>query len=250
MKVDDFINGLFKAYNSPNSYLKGCLGSYYNGIWYFDSASLVKAILWGWNGDVLQKYGGAKYKARGISNLCANSLIKKCLKLTSDFHNIQVGELVWMPSHVGVYIGNGQVIECANEWGKKGILITNISLDGSRYFRGEKSPFSWQKHGFLPYVEYFDLEAGYYEFISDALLRCNLYNANNFALYKNFSIKDKKLLKSSHINAVIKKGSSVYINKIIYDDGKIFGKFSNSYVLLKNKNMKIYAKYLGKKKLD
>jgi LysM repeat protein len=68
-------------------------------------------------------------------------MIEKCSNLSTDFNNITPGEAVWIKGHIGVYIGNGQVVECTPAW-KDGVQITNLSQR------------QWTKHGKLPYIEY------------------------------------------------------------------------------------------------
>lgn len=114
----------------------------------FDCVNLIKAVLWGWTGDKSKTYGGSKYGSNGVPDVNADGMIKKCTNVSTDFSKIEVGEAVWMPGHIGVYIGNGLAIECTPKW-RNCVQITacNCSKSGynSRY---------WTKHGRLPYVEY------------------------------------------------------------------------------------------------
>lgn len=115
----------------------------------FDCAGLIKGILWGWKGDPTKPHGGARYKANGVPDLSADGLIARC-KPSTDFSNIVPGELVWLSGHVGIYIGEGRVIECTPAW-QNGVQMTSClnveqedSLDKGRL---------WLKHGKLPYIE-------------------------------------------------------------------------------------------------
>ena len=119
----------------------------------FDCVCLIKSMLWGWEGDIRKVYGGAKYVANGVPDIGADSIINVCKNISTNFSNITVGELVWMPGHVGVYIGNGLAVECTPAW-KNGVQITACNCTKKGYNRR-----NWKKHGKLPYVKYV-LESG------------------------------------------------------------------------------------------
>lgn len=114
----------------------------------FDCVCLIKAVLWGWNGDKSKTYGGAKYKTNGVPDISADSMIKVCSDLSTDFDNIQVGEAVWTTGHIGIYIGDGLVVECTPAWKNK-VQITACNSAKPGY-----STRKWKKHGKLPYIEY------------------------------------------------------------------------------------------------
>lgn len=116
----------------------------------FDCVCLIKGLLWGWNGSVDKVYGGASYGSNGVPDIGADQIIKKCSGVSTDFSNIQVGELLWMQGHVGIYIGDGLCVECTPAW-KNCVQITavhNVSKNSS--YNGR----SWTKHGKLPHVTY------------------------------------------------------------------------------------------------
>jgi len=114
----------------------------------FDCSGLIKGVLWGWSGDVTSNYGGAKYAINGVSDLSANALIKACSEVSTNFVDIEVGEAVWMDGHIGVYIGNGKVVESSPKW-SNGVQITNLG-NIAKYGNYR----IWAKHGRLPYVSY------------------------------------------------------------------------------------------------
>lgn len=116
--------------------------------WGFDCVGLIKGILWGWNGNRAKSYGGAVYQANGVPDSSANTIFKKCAEQSSDFSNVEVGEAVWMDGHIGIYVGNGLVVEATNKW-KDGVQITACNCSKTGYNRRD-----WTKHGKLPYVEY------------------------------------------------------------------------------------------------
>ena len=118
----------------------------------FDCVCLIKGVLWGWNGDKTKTYGGAKYESNGVPDIDANSMITKCSNVSTDFSKIEVGEVVWMQGHIGVYIGNGLVVESSPKW-KNCVQITACNCTKSGYNRRD-----WTKHGKLPYIIYNKVE--------------------------------------------------------------------------------------------
>lgn len=114
----------------------------------FDCVCLIKGVLWGWNGDKSATYGGAKYKSNNVPDIGADSMIKVCKDVSTDFSKIEVGEAVWMSGHIGVYIGDGLAVECTPKWENK-VQVTACNCSKSGYNRR-----NWTKHGKLPYVTY------------------------------------------------------------------------------------------------
>ena len=134
--------------NKP--YEKGALSIKDKGFM-FDCVCLIKAVLWGWNGDLTKSYGGAKYASNNVPDIGADSMIKQCKNVSTDFNTIKKGEVVWMKGHIGVYIGDGKVIECTPKWSvSPGVKISYLENLG---FKGGYSR-TWTKHGFLPWVNY------------------------------------------------------------------------------------------------
>lgn len=114
----------------------------------FDCVCLIKSVLWGWNGDKKKTYGGAKYRANGVPDINADAMINACSGISTNFDDIQVGEAVWGPGHIGVYIGDGLAVECTPAWKNK-VQITACNCTKSGY-----NTRNWKKHGKLPYIEY------------------------------------------------------------------------------------------------
>ena len=135
----------------------------------FDCVGLVKGILWGWNAKADSVYGGATYTSNGVPDLGTEAILNKCDGVSTDFSQIEVGELLWMKGHVGIYIGNGSAIECTSAWDAKvqKTAVTNIRKTTT----GEHGR-KWTKHGKLPYVEYkkkeYEVRVGPYTELSDA----------------------------------------------------------------------------------
>lgn len=114
----------------------------------FDCVCLIKGVLWGWTGDKNKVYGGASYAVNGVPDIGADAMIKKCKDVSTDFSNLEIGEAVWMPGHIGVYIGNGLAVECTPKWDNC-VQITACNCEKTGYNRR-----NWTKHGKLPYFEY------------------------------------------------------------------------------------------------
>ena len=151
----DFIKKLKEIESLPTTYYSVAGGDWakWNGkSWNFDCVILIKAILWGWNGDKNASHGGAKYASNGVIDDNANQILERCKNVNTNFANIALGELLWMPGHVGVYIGGGKVIECTAAWEGK-VVVSDISSNGKRTRNGKAVGY-WKKHGYLRYIEY------------------------------------------------------------------------------------------------
>lgn len=120
------------------------------GAWMFDCVCMIKSVLWGWKGDWNKYYGGAVYCSNGVPDVSADGMIQRCQNVSTNFGNLAVGEALWLPGHIGVYIGNGLAVECTPAW-KSGCQVSAVGNIGSKQGYPTRS---WQKHGKLPYVSY------------------------------------------------------------------------------------------------
>lgn len=155
MKNKEFIDKLKHIASLPTVYYSVSGGDWakWNGkSWNFDCVILIKAILWGWCEDKNHAHGGAKYLSNGVKDVDANGLFNLCSQKTTDFSNIEVGEILWCPGHVGVYIGDRQVIEATAAWDKK-VQYSTVGYAGERHKNGNYS-VKWTHHGKLPYITY------------------------------------------------------------------------------------------------
>ena len=135
MKVNDFINELKRVEKLHTLYKWGTFLNKYNGRYLLcDCSGLIKGILWGYPEN-------GKYASNGVPDINANTIISKCINVSTDFSLIGKGEFVWMSGHCGVYIGNSQVIESSPKW-ENGVQITKLSQR------------NWKKHGKLPWIDY------------------------------------------------------------------------------------------------
>lgn len=114
----------------------------------FDCVCFIKALLWGWSGDPNHVYGGVAYASNGVPDIDDGQMIKACAMVSTDFSNIEVGEAVWLPGHIGIYVGDGLVVEATPSW-KDGVQITACNRTISGYNRRD-----WVKHGRLPWITY------------------------------------------------------------------------------------------------
>lgn len=116
--------------------------------WAFDCNNLLMSVIYGWCGDESKIYGGADYShptwytTEGLLNCCSD--------VSSNFNNIERGELVWIKGHVGCYIGNGIVVECTPKWNNC-VQFTNLG-NLPQYKKGNYRV--WSKHGKLPFISY------------------------------------------------------------------------------------------------
>lgn len=156
--------------------LKKLIGKGYFG---FDCICLIKSILWGFNGDLNDACGGAKYGSNSVPDCGSENILNYCSGVSTDFSKIEAGEVVWMPGHVGVYIGNGQVIESTPKW-KNGVQYTSLA-NIPKYKIGNYR--LWAKHGKLPWIEYLKTSA------SVTTKPTNNNTATNEVIYKMQTLK-------------------------------------------------------------
>ena len=116
----------------------------------FDCVNLIKGVLWGWEGDASRQYGGAKYGSNGVPDVSADGMIRLCKGVTDDFREIVPGAAVWLPGHIGLYIGDGLAVECTPKWAN-GVQITAVGNLGNK--TGYHTRI-WKKWGLLPCVSY------------------------------------------------------------------------------------------------
>ena len=116
----------------------------------FDCVCLVKGLLWGWTGDASKEYGGAAYASNGVPDIGEDQMIAMCNRVSTDFSGIEAGEAVWLPGHIGIYIGDGLAVECTPAW-KNGVQVTAVGSLGAKAGYNTRT---WAKHGKLPWVDY------------------------------------------------------------------------------------------------
>lgn len=177
MNVDEFLDKMRLAASVKSLYIKGCFGAPLNDenkkrytqnndynkradrvakimaasadTFGSDCCGIIKGCLWNFSADPSKRYGGAEYKANGVPDVGADGMIKACKDATTDFSKIEPGMLVWMSGHVGIYVGDGKVIESTPSF-NDGCQYTNLGNLG--YKTGNWR--SWKKCGHLPWVKY------------------------------------------------------------------------------------------------
>lgn len=118
----------------------------------FDCVCLIKSILWDWSGDVSRTYGGAGYKINGVPDIGADTMMNSyCINKSTDFTKIVPGEAVWIPGHIGIYVGDGLVVECTPAFENK-VQFTNLGNIGKK----SGNYRVWKYHGMLPWIDYSD----------------------------------------------------------------------------------------------
>lgn len=109
-------------------------------LYVFDCVGLIKGVIWGFPSKII-------YKSNGLDDVNDSRIWGDyCIDKSKDFSNIMPGEIVHITGHVGVYIGDGKVIEATNRW-TKNVLVSSINK-GDKYFR------SWAEHGKLKLLNY------------------------------------------------------------------------------------------------
>lgn len=82
-------------------------------------------------------------------------LIKRAImsyikEVSTDFSRIVPGAAVWLPGHIGVYIGDGLAVECTPKWRNK-VQVTAVSNIGAKAGYNARK---WTKWGKIPYISY------------------------------------------------------------------------------------------------
>lgn len=150
-KAKQNLNGWYTAKNVAK--LKA-VANRHPPVWGFDCVNLIEGILWGWWGNEEKEKGGAIYASNGVPDTNADGMIGLCKMVTTDFSEIAVGEAVWMPGHIGVYVGQGLCVECTPKWAD-GVQFTACWNIGKRAgYNGR----TWTKHGRLPWISYGEAE--------------------------------------------------------------------------------------------
>lgn len=142
-----------KRYTSNNAYNKNrakIINAASSDTFGFDCVCLIKGILWGWNGNTNATYGGAVYNANNVPDVGADQMMNYCTGVSTNFSNIQPGEVVHMPGHIGIYIGDGLAVECTPAWKNK-VQITAVGNIGKKAGYNTRT---WTNHGKLKWITY------------------------------------------------------------------------------------------------
>lgn len=150
-KATDLVKWAEEQYKNKNRYKTGGIGRYdSDGTRQFDCCGLFKCFMWH---DYSTK--NAKYYGKTQKDLSCEGLLKEATE-KGDISSIPEipGVLVYMKGHMGIYIGNGQVIEstAAKFDGKNGKIYKT-------YFKGKGTGcdgkrVTWTKWFKSPYLTY------------------------------------------------------------------------------------------------
>lgn len=152
----EFVNTAYNiATTIPTKYQLGGWGQQEDGYYLFDCVCLIKSILWGFDFQV-GGHGGAVYASNGVPDVDANGFFKLCTNQNTNFANMKKGDIVYQPGHVGIYIGNGNVVEATTAWYLDKVIISQISSNGTRTHNGigMSSIYNWTSCGTCPFISY------------------------------------------------------------------------------------------------
>lgn len=108
-------------------------------LYLFDCCGLIKGIIW--------NFPNVKYNTGGMSDVNDQGIWDKyCADKNTNMSDILPGEIMHMKGHVGIYIGDGKVIEATNKW-TKNVLVSSLDPN-DKYYR------KWEAHGKLTLLKY------------------------------------------------------------------------------------------------
>lgn len=147
MKVNDFVTKALSYEQRPTLYKLGTYMNRKKGKYILcDCSGLIKGILWGYPDK-------GKYASNGVPDSNANNIIAThCTGVTSDMSKLRKGMVVWLSGHIGIYCGDGVVVESSPRWENgiqrtypKGCPIANKHKLNTR---------QWTKCGYLKWIDY------------------------------------------------------------------------------------------------
>lgn len=147
MKVNDFVTKALAYEQRPTLYKLGTYMNRKSGKYILcDCSGLIKGILWGYPDK-------GKYASNGVTDSNANNIITThCTGVTSDMSKLRKGMVVWLSGHIGIYCGDGVVVESSPRWENgiqrtypKGCPVANKHNLNQR---------TWSKCGYLKWVDY------------------------------------------------------------------------------------------------
>jgi len=121
----------------PRMYVSSDFPSQY-GRKVHDCVGLIKGYMWTMGPDSVSP----QYCSNGMSDVSADMLFTRCKKKSTVMAQMPdiPGIAVFMRGHVGVYVGNGEVIEARGH--AYGVVKTQLKAR------------KWQKWAFLPFIQY------------------------------------------------------------------------------------------------
>lgn len=211
-KASDLVNWCKEQKNKANKYRLGGIGRYENGVRIFDCVGLIKCFMWH---DYSEK--NASYYNKEVPDKNETGFFNEATEKGSIDTIPEIpGLMVYQPGHIGVYLGNGQVIEATAAFDKK-IVIT--------YFKGNHPDTSYKRttwtHWFkMPYLTYDAQEETNDEFahaLGETVRFTTCYRSStDAAAIRNYIPASQMLRDSGKITRCLKvNGISTYL----LDDG-------------------------------
>ncbi len=147
MKVNDFVTKALAYEQRPTLYKLGTYMNKKSGKYILcDCSGLIKGILWGYPDK-------GRYDSNGVPDTNANTMISKyCTGVTSDMSKLRKGMAVWMNGHIGIYCGDGVVVESSPRW-ENGIQRTypaGCPIANKHRLNQRR----WSKCGYLKWIDY------------------------------------------------------------------------------------------------
>lgn len=180
----------------------------------FDCVCLIKGILWNWSGKINATYGGAVYASNGVPDVGADAIMNYCTGVSTDFSNIEIGEIVHMKGHVGIYIGNGLAVECTPSFQNK-VQITAVGNIGPK--EGYKTR-TWLNHGKVRFVDYSSVPIqtpNKYPYKATIPKETDLYNKEGNK-YKNPCSKDRVVTVQGMYNGMLEIYGDTFNPHVVY----------------------------------
>lgn len=244
MKIDDFVKKAIDVEKEPTLYKLGTYMNKKSGKYLLcDCSGLIKGILWGYPNN-------GKYCNNNVKDYNANTLISKCSSVTTDFTKAKKGWLVWMNGHIGIYVGNGVVVEASPIW-ENGIQKTFCKNSGFKNSCNLKER-KWTKCGkldiyldytttsnsannstsnYVYYVKYTGNSGSIVAALNSIKVDSSYKNrekiaiANNIANYKGTAAQNTKMLDLLKAGKLVKAGTIVnnvsYYKKYTGNSGSI-----------------------------
>lgn len=201
--TDSFINSKAKQYPKQYTAAKvSKLKSLPDSTRLFDCVGLIKGVLWGFPNMV--------YTSNGVPDLNDSGMYNVCRDKSKDFSKIEIGELLHMNGHVGVYIGDGKAIECTAAWDSN-VMITAVQNIGTIAGLNART---WTEHGKLPYITYASSQAKNEEPASNNtnVTEYKVKSGDTLnGIAKKFNVSVDEIVKANNI----KNKNMIYVGQIL-----------------------------------